>query len=234
MFHTFEISHQLPFLLRSDCILALWRDCNIKKWWGVSRLLSGEFLIAVYIFIFWFICPCVAVQPAQLYLILTHNDTVHLQKQMWRDIDVHQIKEKHSRLSTPPRSTCPLSGSVMVSNVSFSSAVSGEQNAGLSEGITESMTTPAASKQKFSNCRAGTTLPRIKRQYAPQLVHHWEIIVLLRSADVQVAKQIYDIITQTTDKRALYLGHTYMLSKGPLGGLQNNNKKKANLQLCPW
>lgn len=70
----------------------------------------------------------------------------------------------------------------------------------------------------------GTTRPRIKRQYAPQLVHRSEIIVLLRSAAVQVAEQIYDIITQTKDKRALYLGHTYMLSKGPLSGLPNEKK----------
>lgn len=86
------------------------------------------------------------------------------------------------------------------------------------------MKTLAASKQKYSNCRVGTTRPRIKRQYAPQLVHRSEIIVLLRSAAVQVAEQIYDIITQTKDKRALYLGHTYMLSKGPLSGLPNEKK----------
>ena len=131
------------------------------------------------------------------------------------------------RLTTQhPPPSLSLSGSIMVSNVSFSSVVSREQTA--SEAIAESMKTLAASKQKYSNCRAGTTRPRIKRQYAPQLVHHCEIIVLLRSAAVQVAKQIYDIITQTKDKRALYRGHTYMLSKGPLTGLQNK-KEKGNL-----
>lgn len=75
-----------------------------------------------------------------------------------------------------------------------------------------------------------TVWPRIKRQYAPQLIHHCEVIVLLHSAAVQVAQQIYDTITQTNKKRALYLGHTYMLSKVILGRLQNFKKRKV----CPW
>lgn len=82
----------------------------------------------------------------------------------------------------------------------------------------------AASKKKCPNCRAGTTRRRIKRLYAPQFVHHSEIIVLLRSVAVQAAKQIYDIITQTKDKQALHLEHTNRLSKGP-GGLQIKKKE---------
>lgn len=85
--------------------------------------------------------------------------------------------------------------------------------------------------KEYSNCRAGTAWPRIQRQYAPQLVHQSEIIVLLRSAAVQVAKQIYDIITQTKDKRALYLGHTCTLSKGSLGGLQYKKRKSSSVSM---
>lgn len=61
----------------------------------------------------WHICP----------RVLTHHDKVRLKKQMRRNRDVCQITERHR----------PLSGSVMVSNVSFSSVVSGEQAPGLGE-----------------------------------------------------------------------------------------------------
>lgn len=62
----------------------------------------------------------------------------------------------------------------------------------------------------------------------PQLVHRSEITVLLRSAALQAAKHIYDIITQTKDKQALCLEHANRLSKGPFGRLQIK-KKKINL-----
>lgn len=85
-----------------------------------------------------------------------------------------------------------------------------------SEGIAESMKTLAASKQKYSNCRTGTTRPRIKRQYAPQLVHHSEIIVAL----------LYRLQNRFMIKLHKQKTHIlYMLSKGPLDGLQNRNKK---------
>lgn len=63
----------------------------------------------------------------------------------------------------------------------------------------------------------------------PQLVLRPEITVLLRSAALQAAKHIYDIITQTKDKQALCLEHANRLSKGPFGGLQIKKKKKKNL-----
>lgn len=99
-----------------------------------------------------------------------------------------------------------------------------------SEDIAESMKMLAASKKKCPNCRAGTTRRRIKRLYAPQFVHHSEIIVLLRSVAVQAAKQIYDIITQTKDKQALHLEHTNRLSKGP-GGLQIKKKNLSSVSM---
>lgn len=63
------------------------------------------------------------------------------------------------------------------------------------------MRTPPASKQRCCVPAAKWVLTqlRIKRQYAPQLVHQCEIIVP-RSAAVQVAKQICVIITPTTDE----------------------------------
>lgn len=54
-------------------------------------------------------------------LLTAYNDKVHLEKQSRWNLDVFPIKEKHSSLSA----------SEMVSNVSFSSVVSGEQTAGL-------------------------------------------------------------------------------------------------------
>lgn len=94
----------------------------------------------------------------------------------------------------------------------------------LSKAIPESTKTTVASKQKFSNRRALSTWPGDKGQYVPQLVHQSEIIGLLRSTAVQVAKQIHDIITQTKGKLALHLGHAYMCAQA----------FKGNIQAWPW
>lgn len=76
----------------------------------------------------------------------------------------------------------------------------------------------AASKQKRPDCRAGGQRGAAsKGNTPPRLVHHSEIIIVLRSVALEAAKQIHDIITQTKDKRALHLEHANRFSKGPLG-----------------
>lgn len=194
-----------------------------KKRQGLSRLPSGEILIAVtYLFPDIFIYVAISWLHHYRYLLIMIMRT-YISK-IWWNLDVRQIKENYSWLSASLRlllmQHLPLCDSVMVSNMSFSSAVSGELLQA-SEGHLWINEHADGIKAEIFQLLKGQTLPRIKRQYAPQLVHHSEIIVLLRSAAVQVAKQIYDIITQTKYKWALYLGHTYMLSKGPLGGMQN-------------
>lgn len=102
--------------------------------------------------------------------------------------------------------------------MSFSTTASGEQTAGL-QGHCRIM------KAEMLQMLSGDNTAENEKTICSQLVHHSEIIVLLRKPAVQVAKQICVIIAQTTDKQALYLGLTYMLSKGTLGGWKINNNK---------
>lgn len=128
-------------------------------------------------------------------------------------------------LSTQHRKLCR---SVIVSEMSFSTTASGEQTTGL-QGHCRIIEDTGGMKAEMLQMLSGDNTAENEKTICSQLVHHSEIIVLLRKPAVQVAKQICVIIAQTTHKQALYLGLTYMLSKGTLGGWKINLKK-----VCPW
>lgn len=108
--------------------------------------------------------------------------------------------------------------------MSFSTTASGEQTTGL-QGHCRIIEDTGGMKAEMLQMLSGDNTAENEKTICSQLVHHSEIIVLLRKPAVQVAKQICVIIAQTTHKQALYLGLTYMLSKGTLGGWKINNNK---------
>lgn len=193
MIHKFIISHQFFLFATIFCALAVWRDHSSKTItsheWAALRWIPDCSL-----HINWLphICPCVAVQSSS-------PDTYSALRKAKPWCSSNQRETLHALLP----STCLLSGSIMVSNVAFSSVVSRKQTAGLWGQPWINEDDGGIKAEMFQLLSRDNTAWESKDNMLPSFF----IIVLLSNCCTGCWTDLWYNYT-TKDKQEVYHGHT--------------------------